>query len=106
MKHINEVFLNEMINEARDELEHGLRAKKQISNITPLQEHIAFLPVVVNYITDNYQPSEVIPAIISEAATFYVQNAISAHAKLKEEEIKQVLTILLSENWTKTKYEA
>lgn len=106
MTYIDEDVLKDVISEARDELEIELRAKRQTSDITPLQEHIAFLPVVVNYITDNYQPSEVIPAIISEAATFYVQNAISAHAKLKEEEIKQVLTILLSENWTKTKYEA
>lgn len=105
MKYINEAILNQEINVARDELEQRQREKGQISDITPLQEHAAFLPVILNHISDNFLHNEEILEIIDEVATFYMQNAISADARLKKEDITQVLTILLNESWTKTRYD-
>lgn len=105
MEYINEAILNQEINDARDDLEIRQCAKGQISDIKPLQEHAAFLPVVVNYISDNFPNNEEIPSVIDEVASFYVQNAISADATLRKEDIMQVLTILLGERWTMTQYE-
>lgn len=104
MKYIDETILNEEIADARDELQIRQSEKGQISDITPLQEHAAFLPVIVNYISDNFPHNDEIPEIIDEVAASYMQNAVSANATMKKEDIVQVLTILLKENWTKTRY--
>ena len=105
MKYINEAILNQEINVARDELEQRQRDNGQISDITPLQEHAAFLPVIVNYISDYFPHNEEIPEIIDEVAAFYMQKAVSADATLKKGDIAQVLSILLNESWTKTRYD-
>lgn len=105
MKYIDEEILKEKFNAARDGLELTRREKGQITDITLLQEHAAFLPAAVNYISDNFLNNKEIPAIVDEVATFYMQNAVSADAKLKKEDIAQVLTILLGEKWTRTRYD-
>lgn len=105
MKYIDEAILYQEINDARDGLELHLRAKGQVSDITPLQEHVAFLPVIVNYISDNFPNNEEIPLIVDEVASFYIQNAISEDAELSKEDIKHVLSVLLREKWTRTQYD-
>ena len=95
--------LQSKIEEARIDLQQRALSRKQLTDISYVEELAAFLPLVVDYVLDNYSDNKK-EDVLRELEKWLKQRELSAYSSVTDEQLLTLLSILFTDPWQKRRY--
>ena len=95
--------LQSKIEEARIDLQQRAVSRKQLTDISYVEELAAYLPLVVDYVLDNYSDNNK-EDVLRELEIWLKQRELPAYSSVTDEQLLTLLSILFSDPWQKRRY--